>query len=378
MQKSKLPEVGTTIFTKMSAMAKTYNAINLSQGFPNFEIDDSLKQIYREVSQENAFHQYAPMPGNEKLLHQVSKKIEIHYERKTDPKTEILITAGATQALFTIIQALIFPKDEVIVLDPSYDCYAPAISLVGGKAVHVNLNKDFSIDWNKINDAITPNTRAIIINNPHNPGGKILTKKDFEILSSILAKHPNLIYISDEVYEYITFEQKHISAHTLTDYLDQIICVSSFGKTFHVTGWKIGYLVAPNLLMNEIKKVHQFNVFSVNSLAQEVLARYLPTKNLFELGDFYQEKRDFFRQLMKESKFELLPAEGSYFQVAKYSEISSESDVDFAINLLKNHGVATIPISGFNKDKHDDKLIRFCFAKTNETLIKAAEKLCKI
>ena len=374
---SKLPHVGTTIFTVMSKMAAEYNAINLSQGFPNFPVNKELLNAYHEVIDES-FHQYMPMPGYGPLMVEVAEKIRTHYGRQIHPDSELLITAGATQAIFTAIQAVVHAGDEVVVLDPSYDCYAPSVELCGGRPVHVNLNANFSVDWNKVSDVITAKTRLIIVNNPHNPGGAVLSLTDIEALEAILDKHPHVLFLSDEVYEYIHFDAPHISANSREKLLNKTIVVSSFGKTFHVTGWKIGYLVAPEFIMSEIKKVHQFNVFCVNSTAQAALAKYLPQTDLSELSSFYKQKRDLFRNLITGSKFELLDCKGSYFQVARYSEISDLNDVDFSIELTKRYGVAVIPVSVFNKDKHDDKLIRFCFAKDNDTLIKSAEKLCKI
>ena len=375
--KSKLPHVGTTIFTVMSKMAVEYDAINLSQGFPNFPVAEQLKKEYESVLKQGK-HQYMPMPGYSPLLNEVAHKIEAHYKRNINPAEELLITAGATQAIFTVIQALIHNGDEGVVLDPSYDCYAPSIELAGGKPIHVNLNADFSVNWNKVDDAITSKTKLLVINNPHNPGGVVLTEKDILALEDIMEKNPQLFLLSDEVYEFIHFEAPHISINSRPKIRERSAVVSSFGKTFHVTGWKIGYVVAPKYIMEELKKIHQYVVFCVNSTAQATLANYLPKVDLNKLSDFYKEKRDLFRELMKESRFELLDCQGSYFQVAKYSEISTLSDVDFSIEMTKKHGVAVIPISGFNKDKHDDKLIRFCFAKNEETLIQATEKLCKI
>jgi methionine transaminase len=374
---SKLPNVGTTIFTVMSKLAADTGAINLSQGFPNFPVDERLISTYHEILDENT-HQYAPMPGLPSLSIAIAEKIKLHYGRLVQAEKELLITAGATQAIFTTIMALVHPGEEVVVLDPSYDCYAPAVELCGARPVHVNLNNDFSVDWNKVDAAISAKTRILIINNPHNPGGAVFGKADFDALEIILEKHPHLFLISDEVYEYIHFEKPHISVNSLSKIRERAIITSSFGKTFHVTGWKMGYLVAPEYIMTEIKKVHQFNVFCVNSTAQHTLARYLPTADLSQLSAFYKQKRDFFRNLIKDSKFELMDCHGSYFQVARYSEISDLPDTEFAIEMTKKHGVAVIPISVFNHDKHDDKLIRFCFAKDDDTLIKAAERLCRI
>lgn len=374
---SKLPNVGTTIFTVMSKMAAEHNAINLSQGFPNFPVAEELKSEYKKVI-DNNYHQYMPMPGSPKLLIEVAQKLQLHYNRTIDIENEIIITAGATQAIFTGIQAVVNKGEEVIVLDPSYDCYAPSVELAGGVPIHVNLNSDFSVDWNKVEDVISKNTKLLVVNNPHNPGGTVFSQEDIEALEQIMDRHPHLYLLSDEVYEFIHFEQPHISVHTREKLINRSLIISSFGKTFHVTGWKIGYLVAPEPIMKEIKKIHQYVVFCVNSTAQTALANYLPKADLGQLGDFYMEKRDLFKKLMKNSRFELLDCQGSYFQVAKYNEISDLSDVDFSIELTQKHGVAVIPISGFNKDKHDDKLIRFCFAKDEETILKATEKLCKI
>lgn len=375
--KSKLPNIGTTIFTVMSKMAKEYNAINLAQGFPNFPVDSKLIQEYEKVIAGN-HHQYTPMPGVPKLLENLQDKIEQHYDRKVDSNEEILITAGATQALFTVIQTVIHQGDEAIVLDPSYDCYAPQVEVAGGRPVHINMNPDFSVDWNKVEEGITNKTKLLIVNNPHNPGGKTFSEKDMQAIESIMDKYPQIYLLSDEVYEFITFENKHISANARKSIRDRAFVVSSFGKTFHVTGWKIGYLVAPKHLMKEVKKIHQYVVFSVNSTAQQTLVNYLPDTDLSQLGQFYQDKRDFFQEQMKDSRFELLPCEGTYFQVARYDKISNLSDADFATEMTRKHGVAAIPISGFNQDRHDDHLIRFCFAKNKETIIKATEKLCKI
>jgi methionine aminotransferase len=361
----------------MSKMATEYDAINLSQGFPNFPVDQKLIETYHQVIDESV-HQYFPMPGYPLLTAAIATKIETHYQRKVNPASEVLVTAGATQAIFTTIQALVHAGEEVIVLDPAYDCYAPAVELCQAKPVHVSLNADFSVDWNKVERAFSAKTKLLIINNPHNPGGRVFSAEDMEALTTVLEKNPQTILLSDEVYEYIYFEKKHISINSLPKLRERSVIVSSFGKTFHITGWKMGYVVAPSYLLDEIKKVHQFNVFCVNSPAQATLARYLPTTDLDQLSAFYQAKRDLFRNLLKDSKFELLPCEGSYFQVAKYSEISDLNDVDFSIKMTKEHGVAVIPISVFNNDKKDHGLIRFCFAKDDDTLIKAAEKICKI
>jgi methionine aminotransferase len=374
---SKLPHIGTSIFTIMSKMATEYNAINLSQGFPNFPVDERLTDIVAKLAKENV-HQYLPMSGYPPLLSKIAVLIKNSYKRIIQPETELLITAGATQAIFTTIQALVETNDEVIILDPSYDCYEAPVLLCNANPVRVSLNDDYTPNWDRIEKACSSKTKMIIINNPHNPTGKILNESDFEILESLLEKYPKIILLSDEVYEYITFEEKHISAHSREKLLNRCVMVSSFGKSFHVTGWKVGYLVAPEYLMKEIKKVHQFLVFSVNSICQVAISEYLDLVSVNEIGNFYQEKRDYFRQLLKNSRFELMPCEGTYFQVASYSTISNESDVDFCKRLIIEHGVAAIPISTFYADGKDLKLIRFCFAKDNATLEAAAKRLCAI
>lgn len=374
---SKLPHVGTTIFTVMSKLANEHNAINLSQGFPNFPVDEKLLEIVEKAAFENV-HQYMPMPGSPELLDQISALIKRSYGRTITPGEELIVTAGATQAIFTAITALIDRGDEVVILDPSYDCYDPAIRLAGGSPVHISLDDTFMPDWDKINDAISEKTKMLIINNPHNPSGRIWSKDDMSQLEKLASRWKNLLVLSDEVYEYITFEQKHLSVHLYPSLFDKAISVSSFGKTFHITGWKIGYITAPQNLMNEIKKVHQFNVFSVNSLAQYALSEYLKVKDPSDLGSFYHQKQQLFKSQMKKSRFNLLPCEGTYFQTADYSQISDQSDVEFCRSLTIDHGVAAIPFSVFNEDQNDQKVIRFCFAKDDETLIKATEKLCVI
>jgi methionine transaminase len=374
---SKLPHVGTTIFTVMSKMAADYNAINISQGFPNFPVDARLLDIYQETIRENV-HQYAPMMGHPLLMEELTQLTARSYQRNIRPEDELLVTAGATQAIFTIIQALIHSGDEIIVLDPAYDCYDPAILLAGGNAIHVNLDEAFRPDFAKIEAVFSTKTKMLIINNPHNPSGTVWAPEDFQQLSDLLDKYPNVLLLSDEVYEYITFDKPHISINTFEKIRERAIIVSSFGKTFHITGWKIGYLIAPKNLMIEIKKVHQFLVFCVNSVSQVALAKYLKEVDVSKLGGFYQEKRDYFQHLMKASRLELLPAQGSYFQTACYKKISEENDIDFAKRLVTEFGVATIPFSVFYKDNTDRKLIRLCYAKDDETLMRAAEKLSRI
>jgi methionine aminotransferase len=374
---SKLPHVGTTIFSTMSQLAAEHHAINLSQGFPNFPVDAELIRLLQETALENA-HQYTPMAGHPGLLQEIAKLTQTQYKRFVDPAKEILVTAGATQAIFTAIQAWVQSGDEVVVLDPAYDCYAPAVLLAGGQPVHIPMLADFTPDWQRIRSAVNSRTAMLIVNNPHNPSGKTLQPEDMRQLEQLLVDFPRLILLSDEVYEYITFEQKHISAHSSSLLRERSIVVSSFGKTFHITGWKVGYLVAPENLLSEIKKVHQFLVFSVNSIAQSALAKFLQVTDVSQLGAFYQGKRDYFRTLIRDSRFTLLPSEGSYFQTVKYDRISSEKDTDFVQWLVREHGVAAIPLSAFYENRQDHQTIRFCFAKDDLTLQQAAEKLCRI
>ena len=374
---SKLPLVGTTIFTKMSLMAAENKAINLAQGFPNYPIDAQLQNLISEHSAYDV-HQYAPMQGNVTLRQEIAQLINTKYKCKIDPNENVLITAGATQGIFATIQALVSTGEEVIILDPSYDCYEVPILLVGGSPIHISLDEKFRPDWQKINDSVTSKTKMIIINSPHNPSGVLWEESDMLLLVELVKKHPKLIVLSDEVYEFITFEKEHISAAFNEILRERSVIVSSFGKTFHVTGWKVGYLTAPKALLTEIIKVHQYLVFSVNSLAQSVLAAYLPLSNIEQLGQFYKEKRDTFRQALSGSKFTLLPCEGAYFQLASFAAISNKSDTDFCEELTKKHGVAAIPVSAFYSTKLDQQLVRFCFAKDNETILKATQLLCAI
>jgi methionine transaminase len=374
---SKLPHIGTSIFTVMSQMAGQYGAINLSQGFPNFPVDPKLASIAAKAA-TGTFHQYMPAAGYPPLLDKIAKLVSGSYGRTVNPETEILVTAGATQGIFTAIQALVYPGDEVLILDPCYDCYETPVILIGAKPVHVSLGPDFSPDWNTISAAMSAKTKMLIINNPHNPSGKTWTGSDFEQLEKLLDLYPDVLLLSDEVYEFITFEKPHIAVHQRPKLVGRSISVSSFGKSFHITGWKIGYVIAPVHLMNEIKKVHQFLVFSVNSLAQATLSEYLDVAGIGELKAFYQQKRDTFRSLLSETRLELLPCEGSYFQVASYAGISEASDIDFTKRLVTDIGVAAIPLSVFYADKTDLKRIRFCFAKDDATLEKAAERLLKL
>ena len=374
---SKLPNITTSIFSVMSQLANERGAINLSQGFPNFPEDERLLQISERIIREN-IHQYTPMAGLPSLLEKIANQTLNQYGRKVNTATEMLITAGATQGVFTAINTFVNHGDEVLILDPSYDSYEPSVLVAGGKPVRVSLNDDYTPNFNRIENAISAKTKMIVINNPHNPTGRIWTEQDFEALETILEKHLQILILGDEVYEYITFSQPHISFNTRPKLVERTIIASSFGKSLHVTGWKVGYLIAPENLMFEMKKVHQFLVFSVNSFSQHAISEYLNVVDFSEVSKMYQRKRDLFQNLIKNSRFELMPCDGTYFQVVNYNQISSKNDVDFAKELIVNHGVASIPISVFYNDATDRHMLRFCFAKTDETLIAAAEKLNQI
>lgn len=376
---SKLPNVGTTIFTVMSALANKHQAINLSQGFPNFKSDQKLIELVSKAM-NSGFNQYAPMQGALELRQAIAKKFEILYNSSYHPETEITVTAGATQAIFTIISAFIKPNDEVIIFKPAYDCYEPAIELNGGKTIAIQLKApDYSVDWNAVKSLINSNTKMVIINTPQNPSGTIFSKNDMLQLQDLL-KNTNIILLSDEVYEHLVFDdEQHQSACLFPDLKERSFVVASFGKTFHNTGWKVGYCCAPKALMEEFQKVHQFNVFSVNHPVQKALADYLQeSEHYSNLSRFYQQKRDLFLDLIQESRFKFTPAKGTYFQVLDYSEITDEYDVDFAKQLTIDHGLASIPLSVFNAHGLDHKVLRFCFAKTDETLEAAASILCRI
>lgn len=374
---SKLPNTPISIFTVMSKMANDYQAINLSQGFPNFPIDMRMTEIVARLAKTD-IHQYAPMAGYPPLLEKIAQLTLEHYQRKVNPSTEILITAGATEAIFAVIQAFVQPQDEVIILDPSYDCYEMPIILSNAKPIRIVLKEDYSPDFEAISQHLSAKTRMLILNNPHNPSGKIWTEHDFIQLEKIIEKYPNLLILSDEVYEFITFENKHISINTREKLKDRSLIVSSFGKTLHMTGWKIGYLIASENLLKEVKKVHQYLVFSVNSLAQASINEYLTVFDVNEVAQLYLQKRNFFQNLLNETAFELLPCEGTYFQTASFQNISDENDLDFTKRLVTEFGVATIPLSVFYGDNLDLKHIRFCFAKDDEMLMKAAKRLSKI
>ena len=376
---SKLPQVGTTIFTIMSKLASEHNAINLSQGFPDYSCSQELVElIHKKMLAGN--NQYAPMQGLLSLREAISKKMGLVYEKKYDAETEITITAGATQAIFTAISTIVSPGDEVIVFEPAYDCYTPAIELYGGKVVPVTLQfPHYSISWEEVASLINTKTRAIIINNPNNPSSSVFTKKDLLQLENIV-RNTNIVIISDEVYEHLIFDgAQHQSVAAFKGLAERSFIVFSFGKTYHATGWKIGYCLAPKELMNEFRKIHQFNVFCVNNPIQQALAEYLnKTEDYLTLPNFFQEKRDFFVDKLNGSRFTIYPSKGTYFQLLGYEKISRENDVAFAERLIKEFKVASIPLSVFYDKKEDNKVLRFCFAKKNETLLSAAEILKSI
>lgn len=373
---SKLPHIGTTIFTQMSSLAYKVGAINLSQGFPNFPLDPNLKHIFEQQAQENV-HQYAPMMGVLSLRETLVEIINKTYQRKLSPDN-ILITAGATQAIFTVIQALIHPNDEVILIDPAYDCYRPALDLVSATTHSIALTNNFELDLDKIEQKMNDKTRLFIINNPHNPSGTVFSKQQMDDLIVLLERHPNCLILSDEVYEFINFTNEKTSLNYYPSLLERLITVSSFGKSLHITGWKVGYLTANTTLMNEIKKVHQFVVFCVNHFAQCAINTYLKRFDLDQLSDFYREKRNFLLGYLSKSKLTPVKCRGTYFQTVDISGVTNMKDVDYAIWLTKNAGLASIPLSVFYATNPKTNYLRLCFAKDDETLTKAGEILCQI
>ncbi len=376
---SKLPAVGTTIFTVMSALATEHGAVNLGQGFPDFECDPQLVRSVTDAM-TRGLNQYPPMPGIPALREAVASKIESGYGHRYDPATEITITAGATQAIITAILAVVRPGDEVIVLEPCYDSYVPNIELAGGTVVRVPLTPgSFRPDFDKIAAAMTSRTRAILINSPHNPSATVWSRGDMLRLQDLLAS-TDVLLISDEVYEHMVFDgQAHQSASRFPGLAARAFIVSSFGKTYHVTGWKVGYVAAPATLTAEFRKVHQFNVFTVNTPVQHGLAAYMADpRRYLTLPAFYQRKRDLFREGLARTKFRILPSEGSFFQCVDISEVSDMREADFCLWLTKEIGVAAIPLSAFYGDAFDQRVVRFCFAKKEETLLAALERLAKL
>ncbi|MBN4070159.1 aminotransferase class I/II-fold pyridoxal phosphate-dependent enzyme [Olleya sp. AH-315-F22] len=377
--KSKLPNVATNIFTVMGALANKHNVINLSQGFPNFKSDQKLIDLVSNAM-NSGYNQYSPMPGIFSLREAISNKFELLYNTNYHPETEITVTAGATQAIYTIISAFIRPNDEVIIFRPAYDCYEPTIELNGGKTISIQLEApNYSVNWESVKQKINDNTKMIIINTPQNPSGTIFSEADMLQLQK-LTEGSNIIVLSDEVYEHIIFDgEKHQSVCLFNGLKSRSFITASFGKTFHNTGWKMGYCCAPKALMEEFKKVHQFNVFCVNHPIQKALAEYLQEpKHYLELSEFYQQKRDLFLSLINTSRFKFTASKGTYFQGLDYSKITNENDIAFAKRLTIQKGIASIPLSVFNYNNLDNKMLRFCFAKTDETLKQAAEIICKI
>lgn len=380
MIQTKLPKVGTTIFTVMSTIATQSGAINLGQGFPDFEGPNELHEaLYSHMRAGR--NQYAPMPGVLKLREQIALKTEALYGRRTDPNTEVTVVSGASEALYVAIACCVHTGDEVIVLDPCYDSYDPAIAMCGATAIHIPMAAPaFAPDWERVKSAITNRTRMIMINSPHNPTGAMLTRSDLDQLAALIRER-NIVVLSDEVYEHICFDGlQHYSVLAHPELRERSFAVSSFGKTYHITGWKIGYCVAPAALSAEFRKVHQYLTFCTFQPAQWALADYLASnpEHYHQLPAFYQAKRDYFDAIMSKTRFKTLPVQGAYFMLADYSEISDLNDLEFCKVLAQTHGVAAIPMSAFYESAPDQRLIRFCFAKQEATLDQAAERLRQV
>lgn len=378
MLQSKLPNVGTTIFTVMSALATEHNAINLGQGFPDYPMDEALTDLVSKAMQDG-YNQYAPMPGHLALREAIAQKVQRLYGTSIHPDTEITITPGGTYAIYSAITAAIGPGDEVIVFEPAYDSYIPNIEINGGKVVRIPLQfPDYSIDWDAVRKAISPRTKMILLNSPHNPTGAVLSETDIAQLRSTVAG-TNILIMSDEVYEHLIFDgRQHQSMLRYPDLYERSFVSFSFGKVYNCTGWKLGYCIAPPAFTKEFRKVHQFNCFSCHSPVQVALAQYLQLEEPYQrLSGQLQAKRDYFRQLMKATPFEVVPSFGSYFEMYSYANISQESDTNMAMRLVKECGVATIPASAFYVDGDDHKVLRFCFAKKETTLEAAVERLTK-
>lgn len=377
MLRNKLPGTGTTVFTVMSKMAQDNGAINLAQGFPDFDGPEALRERV-SYHMGHGHNQYAPLTGVPELREQIAGKVLDLYGRETNPDTDICVTPGATEAIFCAITAVIQPGDEAIVFDPAYDSYEPCIRLNGGVTRHIAMKyPDFVIDWQQVRDTITSRTRLIILNTPHNPTGTVWTSQDVHNLREAISGR-NIHLISDEVYEHISFDgQQHHSLLRYPDLASKSFAISSFGKTYHVTGWRLGYCIAPRMMMEEFLRIHQFINFSTNSPMQYAIADFLRDcpQHHHELGQFYQQKRDYFCKLMAPSPFKLLPSRGTYFQLADYSAICDKTDTDFASWLTREHKVAAIPVSVFYKNVPDQRIVRFCFAKHDDTLREAAQHL---
>ena len=376
---SKLPGTGTTIFTVMSALAAEHKALNMAQGFPDFNCPDELIALVNKYMKKGA-NQYAPMPGVLPLRERIAAKTSRLYSAEYDPTSEITVVGGATLALFCCISAVVRENDEVIVIEPAYDSYIPAIQLNGGKAVFSKLKfPSFQIDWQQVKKLINFRTRAIIINTPHNPAGLAMTAQDMAMLEK-LTENTDIIIISDEVYEHIIYDGlEHQSVARYPRLAQRSFIVSSFGKTYHNTGWKMGYVLAPEKLSAEFRKIYQYVAFSTSTPVQYALADFMENEDHYlQLPKFYQEKRDYFRELLKPSRFKLMACSGSYFQLLGYNKISDEGDYDMAVRLTKEKGIASVPVSVFYHDRTDNKVLRFCFAKGEDTLKKAADILCKL
>lgn len=377
---TKLPKVGTTIFTVMSQLALEHKAVNLGQGFPDFETPPRLQEALTRAMRDGR-NQYAPMSGIPKLREQITLLVDRLYGRRISADTEVTVTSGGTEAIFAAIACAVHPGDEVIVLDPCYDCYEPAVALAGGKTVHIPLKlPDFAVDWQRVRDAVTPKTRMIMVNSPHNPSGAIFAESDLDALAEIATRH-GLLVISDEVYEHIVYDDcRHLSVSRRPELAERSFVISSFGKTWHCTGWKVGYCVAPKLLTAEFRKVHQYLTFCTFHPAQWAFAEVLESdpQHAHDLAGFYQAKRDRFRELLAGSRFKLPAVHGGYFQLADYSAIRDTDDLNFCEWMVREGGVAAIPVSAFYDAAPDAKLVRFCFAKSDETLRAAAERLIKL
>ena len=376
---SQLPNMGTSIFAVMTQMAIKHNALNLSQGFPDFPVSEKLIDLIHYFMKKG-MNQYAPMPGVSVLRQEISKKVKKIYGVKYNPDKEINIVAGATQAIYTIISAFIRDEDEAIILEPAYDSYAPAIRLNGGVVKYAQLQlPDYSINWEQLSRMVTHRTRLIIINTPHNPTGSVLREDDMKRLD-MLTRQRDIVILSDEVYEHLIYNGlEHQSICRFPELAKRSFIVGSFGKTFHATGWKMGYTLAPENLMAEFRKAHQFVVFACNTPVQYAIAEYLKDENNYNgLANFYEKKRNYFTRKLNGSRFKIIPSFGTYFQLLDYSDVSDKNEMEFAEWLIKKHGIASVPISPFYQNKTETKRLRFCFAKKEETLDKATEILCRI
>jgi len=377
--KSKLPNLGLTIFSEMTRLANDVDAINLSQGFPDFEADPELFTLVAKHMQQGC-NQYAPMQGVAQLRERIADKVQGLYRVSYDPASEITVTSGATEALFAAITAVVGPDDEVLVFEPAFDSYVPVIKLCGGIPVYIQLKfPDYSVDWDAVRDAISERTRLIILNFPHNPTGAVLREEDITNLTQIV-ENTNIVIVSDEVYEHIIYDgYPHLSLAAYPELASRSFVISSFGKTYHVTGWKIGYCLARGRLSKELQKIHQYLTFASNTPVQHALADFMLKEDVYlQLPAFYQQKRDLFQSTLQASRFKPLPCHGTYFLMVDYSSITGESDIEFARRLTVDYGVAAIPPSVFYHRKNDYNVLRFCFAKKDETLEEAARRLCEV